>query len=158
MTGFCFILVIVLTLFGLVMDFSASYAYSFSRYGDSFHYVRRQAIFALGGFAAMLVIMRFDYRWMRKATGSGIHYRMYPACPRPCKGRCKRRCAALDRRRSYNHPAFRVYENGDRIAACAVRCAESGQDHELPQLLAVVTLRNVHTDNCRRHCLRAYRA
>ena len=62
------ILVIVLTLFGLVMDFSASYAYSFSRYGDSFHYVRRQAIFALGGFAAMLVIMRFDYRWMRKAT------------------------------------------------------------------------------------------
>ena len=62
------ILVIVLTLFGLVMDFSASYAYSFSRYGDSFHYVRRQAIFALGGFAALLVIMRFDYRWMRKAT------------------------------------------------------------------------------------------
>lgn len=63
-----FVLVIVLTLFGLIMDFSASYAYAFSQFGDSFHYVKRQAFFAIVGFVGIFVILHFDYRWMRKAT------------------------------------------------------------------------------------------
>ncbi len=62
------IIVIVLTLFGLIMDFSASYPYAYSSTGDSFHYVKRQAFFAIIGIGAMLFAMRWDYRWMRKVT------------------------------------------------------------------------------------------
>ena len=62
------ILVIILTLFGLIMDFSASYAYAYSSTGDSFHFVKRQIIWAAAGFVAMFVAMHFDYRWMRKVT------------------------------------------------------------------------------------------
>ena len=62
------ILVIVLTLFGLIMDFSASYPYAYSSTGDSFHYVKRQAFFAIVGIGVMLFAMRWDYRWMRKVT------------------------------------------------------------------------------------------
>ena len=62
------ILVIVLTLFGLVMDFSASYPSAFSKYGDSFHYVKRQVAFAALGMIALFVAMHFDYRWLRKVT------------------------------------------------------------------------------------------
>ncbi len=62
------VLVIVLTLFGLIMDFSASYAFAYSKYGDSFYFVKRQAIFAVLGLCAMFFAMHFDYRWLRKVT------------------------------------------------------------------------------------------
>ncbi len=62
------VLVVILTLFGLVMDFSASYPYAFSRYGDSFHFVKRQALFAAAGFVILFVAMHFDYRWLRKVS------------------------------------------------------------------------------------------
>lgn len=62
------ILVIVLTLFGLVMDFSASYAYAFNRYGDSFFFLKNQAKYAAIGFVAMFLAMKFDYKWVRKLT------------------------------------------------------------------------------------------
>ncbi len=55
------LLVLVLTTFGLVMVFSASYAYAQTYYGDSFHYIARQAIFAVVGVAAMLIISRIPY-------------------------------------------------------------------------------------------------
>ncbi len=62
------ILVIILTLFGLVMDFSASYPYAYSSTGDSFHYVKRQAVFAAAGIIVMIIAMNFDYQWIRKFT------------------------------------------------------------------------------------------
>ncbi len=62
------VLVIILTLFGIIMDFSASYAYAFSRYGDSFYFVKRQIAFAVGGTVIMFVAAHFDYRWIRKLT------------------------------------------------------------------------------------------
>ncbi len=62
------VLVIILTLFGIIMDFSASYAYAFSRYGDSFYFVKRQISFAAVGMGVMIVAMHFDYRWLRKLT------------------------------------------------------------------------------------------
>ncbi len=62
------ILVIILTLFGIIMDFSASYAYAFSRYGDSFYFVKRQILFACIGMIPLIVAMNFDYRWLRKVT------------------------------------------------------------------------------------------
>ncbi len=62
------ILVIILTLFGLIMDFSASYAYAYSKFGDSFHFVKQQFAFAVLGILLMIVAMNFDYRWLRKFT------------------------------------------------------------------------------------------
>ena len=62
------ILVIILTLFGIIMDFSASYAYAFSKYGDSFYFVKQQIIFACIGMGLLIFAMNFDYRWLRKFT------------------------------------------------------------------------------------------
>ncbi len=56
------ILVLLLLVFGLVMLFSSSsvYAYYYEK-GDSFIYIRRQAVYAALGVVAMLVISRIDY-------------------------------------------------------------------------------------------------
>lgn len=62
------ILVIILTLFGIIMDFSASYAYAFSKYGDSFYFVKQQIVFACIGMVLLILAMNFDYRWLRKFT------------------------------------------------------------------------------------------
>ncbi len=62
------ILVIILTLFGIIMDFSASYAYAYSKYGDSFYFVKQQIIFACIGMGLLIFAMRVDYRWLRKFT------------------------------------------------------------------------------------------
>ena len=62
-----FVLVMVLLTFGLIMLFSASYAYAFYRYkGDSFHFIKRQALFAVVGVVGMLVISKIDYHLLRK--------------------------------------------------------------------------------------------
>ncbi len=62
------ILVIILTLFGIIMDFSASYAYAYSKFGDSFYFVKQQILYAGIGMIFLFVAMNFDYRWMRKLT------------------------------------------------------------------------------------------
>ncbi len=57
-----FTFVIVIIAVGLVMLFSSSYAYSYYyKNGDSYFYIRRQAMFALFGVVAMLAISTFDY-------------------------------------------------------------------------------------------------
>ena len=62
------IIIMALLCFGLVMVFSASFAYANSKYNDSFHYIKRQAIFAIIGVVAMSVVSLFDYRIFRKFT------------------------------------------------------------------------------------------
>ena len=62
-----FVFIMVLLAVGLVMLFSASYAYSYYRQGgDSYYYIRRQGMFALAGVAAMLLISTFDYHRFHK--------------------------------------------------------------------------------------------
>lgn len=56
-----FMIVMILLAFGLVMLFSASYASAKEKFGDSFYYINRQLIFAIIGFAAMIVISFIDY-------------------------------------------------------------------------------------------------
>ncbi len=52
--------------FGLVMLFSASFYYGLNRYGDGYHYVKRQLLGVLLGGAAMFVLSRVDYHvWLR---------------------------------------------------------------------------------------------
>ncbi|MEG2037048.1 MAG: putative peptidoglycan glycosyltransferase FtsW [Ruthenibacterium sp.] len=61
------ILVLILVVFGLVMVFSASYAYAYYRMkGDSFLYIRQQAIFAGAGVVAMFALSMIDYHILHK--------------------------------------------------------------------------------------------
>lgn len=60
------ILVLSLLTLGLVMLFSASYAYCYYRFGNSFAYITKQAIFAAAGVVAMLLISKFDYHILKK--------------------------------------------------------------------------------------------
>lgn len=61
-----FVLIMVLLAIGLVMLFSASYADSYYREGNSYYYISRQAGFAAFGVAAMLAISLFDYHKFHK--------------------------------------------------------------------------------------------
>ncbi|HET6951824.1 MAG TPA: putative lipid II flippase FtsW [Acidimicrobiales bacterium] len=61
-------LVTCFNLFGLVMVMSASSVVALDAYGSSWYFVVRQALWALGGVAALVVVARTDYhRWRRFA-------------------------------------------------------------------------------------------
>ncbi len=61
------IIVLTLVVFGLVMLFSASYAYAFyRRKGDSYAYIRPQFVLAMLGIILMYVISLFDYHILHK--------------------------------------------------------------------------------------------
>ncbi len=62
---FFFILLIILTV-GLVMLFSASYIFANTYYGNSYHFIIKQAGFAVVGVALMLLISKIDYHFIRK--------------------------------------------------------------------------------------------
>lgn len=62
-------LVLLLLSIGLVMLFSASYAYSYARFGNSYHFIIRQAIFAVVGIVLMMALSRIDCRVFRKMSG-----------------------------------------------------------------------------------------
>ena len=59
-------LVLILLTIGLVMLFSASYAFSYEHYGNSYKFIIRQALFAAVGVAVMLVVSKIDYHFWRK--------------------------------------------------------------------------------------------
>ncbi|MBR3908486.1 MAG: FtsW/RodA/SpoVE family cell cycle protein, partial [Clostridia bacterium] len=61
-----FALVLVLQTIGLVMLFSASYAYSYEYYGNSYKFISRQAGFAVFGVIVMLIVSCIDYRRLKK--------------------------------------------------------------------------------------------
>jgi cell division protein FtsW len=54
--------------FGLVMLYSASSVLALSRYGDPAYFLKRQALWAVLGLSAMLVLWRSDYRKLRRAA------------------------------------------------------------------------------------------
>ena len=59
-------IVLILLTVGLVMLFSASYAYSLEYYDSSYRFISRQSIFAVVGVVLMLLISRIDYHIWRK--------------------------------------------------------------------------------------------
>ena len=59
-------IVLVLLTVGLVMLFSASYAYSLEYYNNSYKFIVRQSIFAAVGIAAMVFLANMDYHIWRK--------------------------------------------------------------------------------------------
>ena len=58
--------VLILLSIGLVMLFSASYAYSYTYFGNSYRFISRQAIFAVIGVVLMLLISKIDYHILKK--------------------------------------------------------------------------------------------
>ncbi|MBQ4118367.1 MAG: putative lipid II flippase FtsW [Oscillospiraceae bacterium] len=60
------VLVLILLTFGLVMLFSASYAFAFYNEGNSFYYIERQLFFAVAGVAAMLFVSQVNYKILQK--------------------------------------------------------------------------------------------
>lgn len=58
--------VLILLTIGLVMLFSASYAYSLEYYGNSYMFITRQSFFAVVGVVAMLVMSKIPYHFWRK--------------------------------------------------------------------------------------------
>ncbi len=59
------VLVLMLTVIGLIMLFSASFPSAMNEYGDPTYYVRRQGAFAAAGIAAMLAMGKFNYQRLR---------------------------------------------------------------------------------------------
>lgn len=59
-------IVLILLTIGLVMLFSASYAYSLEYYDSSYRFISRQALFAVIGVAVMLFVSKIDYHFWRK--------------------------------------------------------------------------------------------
>ncbi|MGI5896355.1 MAG: putative lipid II flippase FtsW [Oscillospiraceae bacterium] len=60
------IIVLALLTFGLIMLFSASYAYALYQYGSSFYFIQRQAVFAVAGVIGMLFVSCIDYHILQK--------------------------------------------------------------------------------------------
>lgn len=58
--------ILLLLTIGLVMLFSASYAYSYEYYKNSYKFISRQAAFAAGGLALMFFVSKIDYHFWRK--------------------------------------------------------------------------------------------
>ena len=60
------LLVTILTIFGTIMIFSASYYYAISNYDNPYHYLTRQLIWLAAGFVAMWICAKVDYHcWVR---------------------------------------------------------------------------------------------
>ena len=60
------IIIIILLSFGIVMVLSASAPSALAETGDSYTYVTKQAIFAVGGLAVMWFVSKIDYRIYKK--------------------------------------------------------------------------------------------
>lgn len=61
-------LILILLTVGLVMLFSASYAYSLEYYGNSYKFILKQALFAGVGLILMFVTSRINYHFWRKIS------------------------------------------------------------------------------------------
>ena len=58
----------IIMVFGLVMLYSASYTTGYLRMGDSFHYIKQQAICMAIGIGCMVVMSYVDHRFLRWAS------------------------------------------------------------------------------------------
>ena len=67
--------VLVLLSIGLVMLFSASYAYSYTYFGNSYRFIAKQAGFAVFGVAIMILISKIDYNSILLPLDSNEFYK-----------------------------------------------------------------------------------
>lgn len=57
-----FVIVLLLAAIGIAMSYSASAVVAARNFGDSFHFLKRQAAWFVAGFALLFLVQRFDYR------------------------------------------------------------------------------------------------
>jgi len=62
---FLTLLAIILTI-GLIMLFSASYAYAYTYFGDSYKFIKKQFVLACAGVVLMMITSKIDYHQYRK--------------------------------------------------------------------------------------------
>lgn len=62
------LLVLLLAAYGTAMVFSAGFYYAQARYGDEYYFIKRQGIWLLIGFVAMIVASTIDVTIYKKAT------------------------------------------------------------------------------------------
>ena len=63
---------VALLVIGLVIVFSASYSTAIREFGDPYHYIKRQLLWALIGITVMYVIQRIDYHAWRPLALPGL--------------------------------------------------------------------------------------
>lgn len=56
------ILTLALVIFGIIMVFSASYYFSLNKYGDPYHYLKRDILWAVSGLIGMLIMASIPYK------------------------------------------------------------------------------------------------
>lgn len=61
-----FLSTLALLIIGIVMVFSASSVKSYAELGDAYYYLKRQLMWSVIGVSAMLFMMNFDYRLLKK--------------------------------------------------------------------------------------------
>ena len=66
--GIFLVAVLLVTLYGTLMVFSAGVAYAETRYGDSLYFIKKQTVWLLLGCAVMYFSSRIDYRVYKKYT------------------------------------------------------------------------------------------
>ena len=62
------LIVLLLAAYGTAMVFSAGFYYAQARYGDEYYFIKRQGIWLLSGFVAMLAASTIDVKIYKKAT------------------------------------------------------------------------------------------
>lgn len=60
-----FALVLIILCVGLVMMFSASHASAYFTHGDSYHYIKKQAAFAVIGLIIMFLVSKINYFYLK---------------------------------------------------------------------------------------------
>ena len=63
-----FITIMILSAIGTIMVFSSSAAYAYSRFDDTYYFLKKQIVWLLVGLAAMFVTANFDYRKYAKIS------------------------------------------------------------------------------------------
>ena len=66
------VIVTILLCLGLVLMFSASYVFAFRNEGNPYHFIQRQALWAVVGFAVMLLMSKINLNFLRKLAIPGI--------------------------------------------------------------------------------------
>lgn len=72
-----FLIIMILLVMGIIMMFSAGYAWAIAKSGTGTNYVSRQLIMACIGLVGMFFASFFDYHWLRKPF---IAYGFYAGC------------------------------------------------------------------------------
>ena len=66
--------VLTLVVIGIIMVFSSSHYYALSKMGDSYHFLKRELIWAGLGFVSMLATMNFNYKKYKKIAVIGYFF------------------------------------------------------------------------------------